>query len=156
MNNKILISSKTMALDNETLFDGSNTDQTNTDLVKIFGEMSKFFHTPSKYKFNEEMNPTSFGYIIHQINVTWHISMKQFNIDLPSIFQSDINYKHIGSPLHIYPHRLVQFNCLIVTGMKNDYTHCDPNNIPLYCSIDQILVQYHPAMTEVVAPCVCM
>ena len=81
------------------------------------------------------------------------VTMKQFCIDLPSIFQSDINYKHMFSELYTSRHRLVQFNCLSLSGMKYDNYH---DESPLFASIDHLIVQYHPAMTEIVAPCVCM
>eukprot|EP01084_Bolivina_argentea_P282885 484347_1 len=79
-------------------------------------------------------------------NISYIISCQSLCIDIPSIFASDINYKHYLSPLYSYKNRLIELKCLTLSGMTSE--------IPLYCHMDQIYVQYHPGMTEIIPPIV--
>lgn len=88
------------------------------------------------------------------VTVSFVVTMASLALDVPSIFESAASYKH---PLGALPaaHRLLTFESVAVGGMSCDDGFCS-NHCPTMLSVDTVLVQYHPAMTECVAPIVCM
>lgn len=141
INANILITSKSMQYEKTQ----------NDDLFDEFVEITKLFDSSSNSYTNDTPNikaELSSEFSTNEANASYIVAFEALAIDLPSIFESDVTYKHGLSPLYPYKHRLVQFNCFTLSGKSDEKS--------LFCSIDELLVQYHPAMIEVVAPIVCM
>ena len=88
---------------------------------------------------------------VDSINMSYMVTVDILALDLPSIFESAMSYKHCLGALHGQKHRLLTFESMAFSGMTYDADHC-----PVMVAMNRLFVQYHPAMTECVAPIVCM